>query len=169
VYHNYNKSRRQAHALVPTAIMGKPRRRGRTKDRTNPIAKPVKPPTDPELSAIREKQILPIIADLTNPESKKRSSAAVAIANIIEDAKCRKLLLREQIVRILLEQTITDSALESKSAGWGILRNLALEEEADFCIHLYRQDILTAIQGIAQNVSLISGGISIVRTWLILP
>jgi len=132
--------------------MGKPRRRDRTKDRTNPIAKPVKPPTDPELAAIREKQILPIVADLTSPESKKRSSAAVAIANIIEDTKCRKLLLREQIVRILLEQTITDSALESKSAGWGILRNLALEEEADFCIHLYRQDILTAIQGIAKNV-----------------
>lgn len=132
--------------------MGKPRRRDRTKDRTNPIAKPVKPPTDPELAAIREKQILPIIADLTSPESKKRSSAAVAIANIIEDAKCRKLLLRERIVRTLLEQTITDSALESKSAGWGILRNLALEEEADFCIHLYRQDILTAIRGIAKNV-----------------
>jgi hypothetical protein len=147
-----NKSRRKAHTLKPKAIMGKPRRRDRTKDRTNPIAK-VKPPTDPELAAIREKQILPIIANLTSPELKKRSSAAVAIANIIEDTRCRKLLLREQIVRILLEQTITDSALESKSAGWGILRNLALEEEADFCIHLYRQDILTAIQGIARNVS----------------
>ncbi len=133
--------------------MGKQRRRDPTKDRTNPIAKPVKPPTDPELAAIRDKQILPIIADLTSPESNKRSSAAVAIANIIDDTKCRKLLLREQIVRILLEQTITDSALESKSAGWGILRNLALEEEADFCVHLYRQDVLTAIQGLAQNVS----------------
>lgn len=132
--------------------MGKLRRKDRTKDRTNPIAKPVKPPTDPELAAIREKQIIPIITDLTSPASKKRSAAAVAIANIIDDKKCRKLLLREQIVHILLEQTITDSALESKSAGWGILRNLALEEEADFCIHLYRQDILTAIQGITQNV-----------------
>jgi hypothetical protein len=46
---------------------------------------------------------------------------------------------------------------------------LALEEEADFCIHLYRQDILTAIQGITQNVSFISGWISIVGTWIILP
>jgi hypothetical protein len=132
--------------------MGKSRRKDRTIGRVNPIAKPVKPPTDPELAAIREKQILPIITDLTSPESKKRTAAAVAVANIIDDTKCRKLLLREHIVRILLEQTITDSALESKSAGWGILRNLALEEEADFCIHLYRQDILTAIQGIAQNV-----------------
>jgi hypothetical protein len=132
--------------------MGKSRRKDRTKDRANPIAKPVKPPTDPELAEIREKQILPIITDLTSPDSTKRSSAAVAVANIIEDTKCRKLLLREQIVRILLEQTITDSALESKSAGWGILRNLALEEEVDFSIHLYRQDILTAIQSTAQTV-----------------
>lgn len=142
--------------------MGKSRRKDRAKDRTNPVAKPVKSPTDPELVAIREKQILPIIADLTSPKSEKRSSAAVAIANIIEDTKCRKLLLREQIVRILLEQTITDSALESKSAGWGILRNLAIEEDADFCTHLYRQDILSAIQAVAQNVSAISS-ISAVR------
>lgn len=138
---------------ISAFIMGKARRRDRVKGRANPIGKTVKPPSDPELAAIRENKILPIITDLTSPESKKRSSAAIAIANIIEDTKCRKLLLREQIIRILLEQTITDSALESKSAGWGILRNLAIEEEADFCIYLYRQDILTAIQGTAQNVS----------------
>lgn len=133
--------------------MGKSGRKNRAKDRTDPIAKPVKPPTDPELAALRESKILPIINDLTSPDTKKRTSAAVAIANLIEDPKCRKLLLREQIVRILLDQTITDSALESKSAGWGILRNLALEEEVDFCIHLYRQDVLTAVSGISQTVS----------------
>ena len=146
--------------------MAKARRRDRTKDRANPIGKTIKPPSDPELAAIREKKILPIIADLTSPESSKRSSAAIAIANLIEDKKCRKLLLREQIVRILLEQTITDSALESKSAGWGILRNLALEEEADFCIHLYRQDILTAIQGTTQNVRDMSVMLGILGTML---
>lgn len=132
--------------------MGKSNK-AKTMDRSNPIAKPVKPPADPELAAIREKQILPVIKDLTSPETSKRSSAAIAIANLIEDTKCRKLLLREQVVRILLEQTITDSSLESKSAGWGILRNLALEEEADFCIHLYRQDILTPVTSIIQMVS----------------
>jgi hypothetical protein len=71
---------------------------------------------------------------------------------LIEDDKTRKLLLRERVVQILLEQTITDSGLESKSAGWGILRNLALEEEADFSVHLYRQDILTPMSVIIQNV-----------------
>jgi hypothetical protein len=28
-----------------------------------------------------------------------------------------------------------------------------LEEEADFCIHLFRQDILTAIGGVVKTVS----------------
>jgi hypothetical protein len=127
--------------------------RNRVKNRDNPTqAKPIKPPTDPELAAIREKRILPIIEDLQSAQLEKRSAAAKAIANIIEDTKCRKLLLREQVVRILFEQTLSDSNLEARTAGWGILRNLALEEEADFCIHLYRQDILTAIEGVSRSV-----------------
>lgn len=136
--------------------MGKSNKRTGDKSRVNPIAKPVKPPADPQLALLRETKIIPIINDLQDPDSKKRSIAATAIANLVDDQQCRKLLLREQIVRILLEQTTTDTSLESKSAGWGILRNLALEEEADFSIHLYRQDILTAISGIVKTVSRIS-------------
>ncbi len=132
--------------------MGKSAKKNIAKDRATPIAKPVKPPADPELAALREKKILPVINDLTSPETSKRSAAANAIANLIEDRKTRKLLLREQVVRILLEQTITDSSLESKSAGWGILRNLALEEEADFSVHLYRQDILTPVTAIISMI-----------------
>jgi hypothetical protein len=132
--------------------MGKSKPRIRAKDRTNPTAKPIKPPSDPELAALREQRILPILQDLQSAELKTRSTAASAISNIIEDPKCRKLLLREQIVRILLEQTLTDSDLATRTAGWGVLRNLALEEEADFCVHLYRQDILTAIDGVVKSV-----------------
>jgi hypothetical protein len=130
----------------------KPRARDRARNRDNPASKPVKPPSDPELAAIREQRILPILKDLQSAELKTRSAAASAIFNIIEDTKCRKLLLREQIVRILFEQTLTDTNLETRTAGWGILRNLALEEEADFCIHLYRQDVLTAIEGVVKTV-----------------
>jgi hypothetical protein len=93
--------------------MGKSKPKNREKTRDNPTAKPVKPPNDPELAAIRSQRILPVIADLQSAELAKRSSAARAITNIIEDSKCRKLLLREQIVRILLEQTLTDSSLET--------------------------------------------------------
>jgi hypothetical protein len=132
--------------------MGKARQRQKNKDHSNPISKPVKPPADPELARLRETSILPVVKQLQSPEVTQRSSAAIAIANLIEDDRTRKLLLRERVVQILLEQTITDSGLESKSAGWGILRNLALEEEADFSVHLYRQDILTPMSVIIQNV-----------------
>ena len=133
--------------------MGKSKPRNRNKNRGDPTGKPTKPPADPELAAIREERILPVLKDLQSADLKTRSAAASAISNIIEDTKCRKLLLREQIVKILFEQTLTDSSLETRTAGWGILRNLALEEEADFCVHLYRQDILTAIEGVVQTVS----------------
>ncbi|RDL30674.1 ARM repeat-containing protein [Venustampulla echinocandica] len=132
--------------------MGKSKPRDRRRNRPDPTARPVKPPADPELAAIREQRILPVLKDLTSADLKTRSAAATAISNIIEDTKCRKLLLREQIVQILLEQTLTDSSFETRTAGWGILRNLALEEEADFCIHLYRQDVLTAIDGSVKTI-----------------
>lgn len=127
--------------------MGKSRRnRAKAGQRSDPIAKPAKPPSDPELAAIREKSILPVLKDLQSPEPKSRSAAAGAIANIIQDTRCRKLLLREKVVNILLTETLTDASLESRAAGWEILRVLTAEEEADFCIHLYRVDILTALQ-----------------------
>ncbi|KAK4080325.1 hypothetical protein Trihar35433_1430 [Trichoderma harzianum] len=125
--------------------MGKSKRT-RGGHRSDPVAKVVKPPSDPELAALRESKILPIINDLKSADPKSRSTAASLISSIIQDTKCRKLLLREQIVYTVLTQTLTDAALESRAAGWGILQVLAQEEEADFCVHLFRQDVLTAIE-----------------------
>ncbi|KAI1113459.1 hypothetical protein F5Y14DRAFT_451995 [Nemania sp. NC0429] len=134
--------------------MAKSRRnRARAGQRLDPLAKPVKPPSDPELAAIREKSILPVLRDLQSPDPKNRTTAAGAIANIVQDTKCRKLLLREQIVHILLTQTLTDATLESRAAGWEILRVLTAEEEADFCVHLYRTDALTAIQHASAKIT----------------
>ncbi|KAK0629820.1 hypothetical protein B0T17DRAFT_615554 [Bombardia bombarda] len=132
--------------------MGKQRRNRTRAPRTDPIAKPVKPPTDPELAALRESRILPVLKDLQSPEPKSRTAAAGAIANIVQDAKCRKLLLREQVVHIVLTETLTDASIDSRAAGWDILRVLAQEEEADFCVHLYRLDILTAIEHAAKAI-----------------
>ncbi|UNI21658.1 hypothetical protein JDV02_007630 [Purpureocillium takamizusanense] len=133
--------------------MGKSRRnRGGAAHRRDPIAKQVKPPSDPELAALRESKILPVLANLKDADPKSRSAAAAAISNIIHDTKCRKLLLREQVVHLVLTQTLTDAALESRAAGWGILQVLAQEEEADFCVHLFRQDVLTAIEYAAKMV-----------------
>ncbi|KAI1210925.1 uncharacterized protein F4807DRAFT_43847 [Annulohypoxylon truncatum] len=134
--------------------MGKSRRnRAKGGQRPDPIAKPVKPLSDPELIAIREKSILPVIKDLQSTEPKSRTTAARAISNIVQDSKCRKLLLREKIVHIILTETLTDTSLESRAAGWEILRVLVAEEERDFCVHLYRVDIMTAIQHACKNLS----------------
>lgn len=119
--------------------------------------KAVKPPTDPELAALREKRILPVIKDLRSSDPKARSAASSAVANIVQDEKCRKLLLREQIVQILLTETLTDASLDSRAAGWEILRVIASEEESDFCVHLFRLDTLTAMQYAAKNVSSATG------------
>ncbi|KAF9881564.1 hypothetical protein CkaCkLH20_00710 [Colletotrichum karsti] len=137
--------------------MAKSRRnRGGQSHRKDPIAKTIKPPSDPELAALREKSILPVISDLKSSDPKSRTAAAAAVSNIVADEKCRKLLLREQIVHIVLNETLTDSNIESRAAGWDILRVIAEEEEADFCIHLYRQDVLSAIGFASQAVSRVS-------------
>ncbi|KAI1265590.1 hypothetical protein F5Y18DRAFT_416933 [Xylariaceae sp. FL1019] len=127
-------------------------RRSRAKggQRSDPL--PVKPLTDPELVAIRDKRILPVLNDLKSVDPKSRTAAATAVASIVQDTKCRKLLLREQIVHILLTQTLTDSSLESRAAGWSILR-MVPEEEADFCVHLYRLDIVTVIAHAAIQIT----------------
>lgn len=134
--------------------MGKARRNKASGSRADPLAvKTVKPPTDPELIALREKRILPVINDLRSSDAKARGAAAGAVANIVQDEKCRKLLLREQIVHIVLTETLTDASIDSRAAGWEILRVIASEEESDFCVHLFRLDLLTAIEHAAKNVS----------------
>lgn len=133
--------------------MGKSRKNRVRPGRADPIAKPVKPPSDPELAALRESRILPVVKDLKSPDIKSRTAAAGAIANIVQDTKCRKLLLREQIVPIVLTETLTDNSIDSRAAGWEILKVLVQEEESDFCVHLYRLDILTAIEHAAKALN----------------
>ncbi|KAH8680880.1 hypothetical protein BX600DRAFT_428856 [Xylariales sp. PMI_506] len=133
--------------------MGKSRHnRAKGGQRSDPLAKPVKPPSDPELAALREKSILPVLKELQSSDPKSRTAAATAVSNIIQDARCRKLLLRERVVHIILTQTLTDATIESRAAGWEILKLLTQEEEADFCVHLFRVDVLTAIEHAAAKV-----------------
>jgi hypothetical protein len=133
-------------------------RRSRGKSaRHDPLAnsnKPPKPLADPELVALREAKVLPVLQDLQSSEPKRRTAAAAAVANVVNDARVRKLLLRENIVRIVLEGTVTDAAIESRAAGWEILRVLADKEDADFCVHLFRRDVVTALS----YASLLVGG-----------
>jgi len=67
--------------------MGKSKPRNRAKNRNNPTAREVKPPTDPELAALRQERVLTGLKDLQNPDLKTRSTAARAITNLIENNK----------------------------------------------------------------------------------
>ncbi|CAK7245467.1 MAG: hypothetical protein STHCBS139747_007050 [Sporothrix thermara] len=122
-------------------------------------AKPVKEPADPALAALRTAKILPVLNDLRSADPAKRSTAAAAIANIVDDARCRKLLLREQVVHLVLSETLADASVESRAAGWAVLNVLAQHEAADFCVHLYRSDVLTpAAHALAQIRASLEGG-----------
>ncbi|KAL5601192.1 hypothetical protein BROUX41_005997 [Berkeleyomyces rouxiae] len=125
--------------------MGKsrPNRQQRRKD---PINRQPKPPTDPELVALRDQKVLPILKELQATDPKSRSVAASAVANVVTNEKVRKLMLREQLVRIVLSETLTDASLDSRASGWEIMKTLAEEEDDGFSVHLVRQDILVAIE-----------------------
>lgn len=129
-------------------------RGGQHARRRDPVARPVKPPADPELAALREAKVLPVVRQLRGADPGARGAAAAAAAVVADDARCRKLLLREHLVHTLLTQTLTDAPVESRAAGWGILQLLAREEDADFCVHLYRQDVLTPMCHAAEAVRL---------------
>lgn len=124
--------------------MGKYSKKDRRRDRADPLSGRPAKVLDPATAALRDQKILPAVAALRG-DTKSKTVAATTIANLIEDEKCRKLFLREGLLRILMEDTINDSDLDVACKGWGILRNLALAEQPDFCVHLYRQDILTPL------------------------
>ncbi|RPB29362.1 hypothetical protein L211DRAFT_775717 [Terfezia boudieri ATCC MYA-4762] len=96
-------------------------------------------------SALRETKILPVVKNISSINVNERVQAVNAVANLVEDSTCRKLLLKERIVAALMEQTLNDSSPEVIVKGWGVLRNLAVEEGYDVCLHMYRKDILTPI------------------------
>ncbi|CAI4214841.1 unnamed protein product [Parascedosporium putredinis] len=134
--------------------MGKARRnRVRARDNADPLSAPSKPPADPELAALREQKILPVLKELRNPDAQARLTAANAIYGLLADDKCRRLLLREQLLRLLIKDSLADSNPEVRATAWDIIKNVAEKEDSGFCIHLYRQDILPAIEFAADTLS----------------
>jgi len=123
------------------------------RDNADPLAAPSKPPSDPELAALREQKILPVLAELRNSDPQARATAANAIFGLLGDDKCRRLLLREQLLRLLLKESLADSNPEVRATGWDIIKSVAEKEDSGFCIHLYRQEILPAIEFAVGTVS----------------
>lgn len=145
-----NSSSLKKKVEIEKEAMGRAERVRKNKERakTNPIASSGRSATAVDSSqhnALRQEKILPVVKDLTSVNANERTHAIKAIANLVEDEVCRKLLLREKLVQIIMEQTINDSEAEAVLWGWGALRNLAVEEGYVMCMHMYRKDILTPI------------------------
>lgn len=105
-------------------------------------------------AALRESKILPVVKNISSLDPNERVQAVTAVANLVEDQTCRRLLMKERIVPVLMEKTLNDSSPEVVVRGWGALRNLAVEEGYDVCLHMYRKDILTPIAAAIPKVRL---------------
>ncbi|ODQ64856.1 hypothetical protein NADFUDRAFT_65992 [Nadsonia fulvescens var. elongata DSM 6958] len=95
---------------------------------------------------IRQTKIAPLISKLSSTSTNDRSMSISAITAMIDDPKLRTLLLKEGLIKIVLTQLLSDSSEEVVMESYGLLRNIVLEDGYDVCIHLWRSDILTAIQ-----------------------
>lgn len=103
-------------------------------------------------NAVRDQKILPVVKNLTSVNINERLEAVAAVSNLILDPVCRKLLLKEKIVPLLMENIIHDSSPEVVVKGWGALQDLAVAEQYDVCMHIYRKDIMTPIKAAIQKV-----------------
>lgn len=95
---------------------------------------------------IRTQKILPVMEKLVAPDLTDRSMAISAINVMSEDAKLRTLLLKERLLKVVLEKSIKDTNEEISSEAFGLLRNLCIEEGYDVAVYLWRQQVLTAIE-----------------------
>lgn len=128
-----------------TTQMGKAKKsRGNTaRGVSNSTARPLNTAENAANKALRESKILPVVKNLGSANPRQRSEAVTAITNLLEDANCRRLLLKERVVQKLMEEMLSDSNQEVIVYGWGALRNIAAEEGYDQSIFMYRKDILT--------------------------
>jgi hypothetical protein len=87
-----------------------------------------------------------LIAKLKSLAPNDRSMALGTISIMCDDPKFRKLLLKERLVQIIMEQCLTDSNSEIVVESFGLLRNLVIEEGYDVAVYLWRQNIWKVIQ-----------------------
>ncbi|EPS38059.1 hypothetical protein H072_8206 [Dactylellina haptotyla CBS 200.50] len=105
-----------------------------------------------ENEILRDQKITPIIAGIQSQSPAERVQHLNAASSIVEDPLCRKLLLREHVVRVVMEHSLLDGAQEVVTAGWGFLNKLVSYEGYDVAVHLYRKGILDLVGGIIDNI-----------------
>lgn len=112
--------------------MGKLKRgRKNQKARVNPIANNSKKNFDKQEikdENTRNSKILPLINNLKSSVPNDKTMALGAITVLCEDERMRKLLLKEKLVLIIMEQCLNDSNDEIVVESFGLLRNIGIEE-----------------------------------------
>lgn len=126
--------------------MGKLKKSRRNQNRTNPLARGRKPSNETKAEESARRRALPLIEKLTSTSANDRAMALAAITVLCEDENTRKVLLKERIISIIMEQCLTDSDDEIVVEAFGVLRNIAVEEGYDVIQHIWRQNVWTAIE-----------------------
>lgn len=129
--------------------MGKLRKSKKNqKARLNPIGSSKKNNTDTskrDENTIQSK-IVPLINKLKSTIPNEKSMAIGAITVLAEDERMRKLLLKEKLITIVMEQCLNDSNDEIVVESFGLLRNLGIEEGYDVLKYLWRSNIWITIE-----------------------
>lgn len=131
--------------------MGKSKK---TKQRKNNLLK--RPSKDEEREKVREQQrqekVLPVIQNLKSVNFRDRIIAISALNSMIDEPQLRKTLLKEKLLQIVLSHTLSDQSQEIVAEGFGLLRNVILEEGRDPAVYLFRQNILHTISSTMEKL-----------------
>lgn len=100
----------------------------------------------------RQNKIVPLIAKLASASPNDRSMALSAITVLAEDARMRRMLLKERLVATVMEQSLNDSNDEIVVEAFGLLRNLTIEEGHEVAKFLWRANIWAAIESGLQKI-----------------
>lgn len=129
--------------------MGKLKKNSRSsRHRANPLAVKSKrgAKESKQDEQLTKTKILPLISKLQSLAPNERSMALGTICIMCDDPKFRRLLLKERLVQIVMEQCLTDSNSEIVVESFGLLRNLVIEEGYDVAVYMWRQNIWKVIQ-----------------------
>lgn len=136
--------------------MGKLKRgRKNQKARVNPIANNSKKNFDKQEikdENTRNSKILPLINNLKSSVPNDKTMALGAITVLCEDERMRKLLLKEKLVLIIMEQCLNDSNDEIVVESFGLLRNIGIEEGYEVTKFYWRSNIWTAIEAALKKI-----------------
>ncbi|KAG0670872.1 hypothetical protein C6P45_001637 [Maudiozyma exigua] len=125
--------------------MGKSKKRSRaSKARTNPLHNKLN--SAAKDANLITKKIQPLLTQLQSAVPNDRNMAISSISVLCDDPHMRQLLLREKLVQIILNHTLSDSNKDIVIEAYGLLRNLTLEEGYDISIYLWRNKIWVSIK-----------------------